>query len=194
MSERLTHLVVTHDLVDRGELPSLLEGAAKSTGTESYIVNLTLDEPEINLYSPQTLVGDWHGKTLSGRLFGPDSEFKWQQNKGRLFDVWTLKESDGPTNDEEFNNLNAKELKYYCIGIWKPRSGCFSDGRLPQQLLYPVNGTCDTDRFFFRAVAYRPSKTISEVDLEKIMNALNRPRIVAYRLTGSSVDSGTPGL
>jgi hypothetical protein len=202
---------ILHALATLQELPSCVAEAAKICGSSRYFINLTLEKALLTEYAPNsegTLGFEAKGRTLGGRVFGPDAECRWQQNRDE-FDFWMMKEvpdtmviaplalnlPDARVDQETLSVLKAAyEQKYFCIGRWRanPAPGAFYEGRFPNPIVYPEAGSTKNDRFFFRVREYRPWPSTGLADPVSLTNALNQPRVLAYRLIGVGVDEGDP--
>ena len=196
----MTNLYVRHQQVRRDELAKTVSAATAKVGSGWYFINFTLERADILKAPEPNDILDWEIATTGGRIFGPNSEVKWQLSGKDCFDLWTLQESDPGGRCEgwtPFENLTTPDepVKFYCMGAWD--GGFFREGRLPNSFGYPLSGNMKEDRVFFEAVEYSPSpprrsagQQLASKHVPEIMNALNRPRVLAYRLTGMGFDHG----
>jgi len=195
----MTTLYVYHQQVFRSELAKYVDGMKAKVGSDWYFINFSLKKPDLFKNPTHEQLVDWSDATTGGRLFGPCAEVKWQLHGKDLFDLWTLQEDDpGVSRDgwTTFENVTTPEnkTKFYCIGAWDGDSHSFREGRLPNSLNYPFQGRQKGDRVFFEAAAYSPAPPMQSDGkigtVDEIMEQLNKPRVLAYRLTGMGCDQG----
>ena len=130
-----------------GNYEKILEIANKVfNGKQSYFVAQRVEKIEFGKGLP---VGIW----ASGRIFGEESEVRWEKIGHDKFRILIL--SENPL--DEFKEMAKEyevsgEMKLYLWGNRKPNTKHFIEIRIPKPLDYPVKGTGNTA--FIRAIPY----------------------------------------
>lgn len=186
MSEHTFRLTIEHDVIARSGLGDWLKQRIQAVGATAYLVIQSIDKARIcQLSSDDPLGAENFDSTFAGRVFGPNAELRWALH-GTELDVWFIQEarSDDTTRSGPYYR---EEVCYYCLGLWKQKEGKYLEGHIPGDLDYPLVGNAEDDRFYLAVYEYLPAPTLGETDLNKLMNALNRPRVVATRFHGVGV-------
>jgi len=186
MSEDTFRLTIEHDVIAGTNLGDWLKLRVQSVGATVYLASQSIDKARFcQLPSGDLLGAENFDSTFAGRVFGPNAELRWALH-GSEVDVWSIREA-GANETTQLGPYYREEVCYYCLGLWKQEEGKYLEGHIPGELKYPLDGNAEDDRFYVAVYEYLPAPALGETDLNKLMNALNRPRVVATRFHGVGV-------
>lgn len=131
-----------------GNYDKVIEIANKVfNGKESYFIAQRVEKIEFGKGLP---VGIW----ASGRIFGQESEIRWEKIGENKFRILILSENLLDEFKEGAVEYDVSEgMKLYLWGNKKPNTKHFIEVRIPKPLNYPVKGTGNTA--FIKALPYR---------------------------------------
>jgi hypothetical protein len=162
---------------------------AQSRGADLMAWAAEMGESWIILESYTGIVFErWNGQTLgaefAGRIFSESAEIRWRREAEDL-QSWRYSETPAGQGTE----YEVEERKYFAWGEWL--DGICWEPRLPRPVEYPVKGK--SGRCYFWVREYRrlwPEQGTWPLELDKVEELLNMPRLSAYRLAGF----GTQGV
>lgn len=168
------------------------------TGEPAFCVNQTISMADFIRLEPGSILQIDASTTHAGRIFGPNAELRWAL-RGREFDVWVIRET--PEGSHDLGPLSHREVRYYCLGKWKPGgepgTGEFKEGYLSVVPKYPSVSAREDDRVYVNVVEYFPApiyfaaqenKTSANERILEMVAVLNLPRVIGSRFCG--VDAG----
>jgi hypothetical protein len=177
MTAESTRIAVRYDKdLTAVEAEHLVVDLARAAGKPVWIMAQSFEKREFGAWSGS--IQDFE-RTFAGRIFGPVGEVRWAREVDH-YHVWWI--------SEEMSGLAVRKIerRHYLWGYFE--NGRWAEGRIPQELFYPVPAGKEKDREFIRVAEYLPELEVPPDSRDAWEDMLNQPSIAAHRFV--SVGAG----